>query len=330
MAKEEALRVIYQLHILLLKISPAIWRRVLVPSDQNLADFHDTLQILMGWDDTHLHRFLIHGKAYGVTRDGGLCFSDNPKQARLNNLHLRIKERFLFDFPSGPQSLENLPLFHQVYVGGARQAPPAWCNGPLAYLEQKQYFSVGHIGCRLLEIIEDEEARVGDYQEEAATMLFWLQAETFDRSAVNDRLALFAAGDKRWLETEKVKILLMKMTIQVVIEDEDHQTPPVVKEVISLERNVEDLRASTLGLKLDEAKEILAEIQTALVTAQATHFQERQCSCPECGTPYLKNGTHQLTFRTLFGTIKLASQRFYTCSCQLEKTRQHDEQADQF
>jgi hypothetical protein len=32
---------------------------------------------------------------------------------------------------------------------------------------------------------------------------FWLQAETFDRSAVNDRLALFAAGDAQWRETEK-------------------------------------------------------------------------------------------------------------------------------
>ncbi len=115
----------------------------------------------------------------------------------------------------------------------------------------------------------------------------------------------------------------MRMTIQVVIEDDDHLMPPVVKEVISLERNVEDLRPEILGLKLDEAKVILAEVQTALVTAQATHFLERQCSCPECGTPYQKNGTHQLTFRTLFGTIKLASQRFYTCSCQQAKTPQH-------
>jgi len=41
-AKEEASPAIYQFHILLLKISPAIWRRVLVPSDQSLADFHDT------------------------------------------------------------------------------------------------------------------------------------------------------------------------------------------------------------------------------------------------------------------------------------------------
>src|SRR6266849_7583804 len=113
----------------------------------------------------------------------------------------------------------------------------------------------------------------------------------------------------------------MRMTIQLVIEDDDHLMPPVVKEVISLERNVEDLRPEILGLKLDEAKVILAEVQTALVTAQATHFLERQCSCPECGTPYQKNGTHQLTFRTLFGTIKLASQRFYACSCHQAKIR---------
>jgi hypothetical protein len=30
----------------------------------------------------------------------------------------------------------------------------------------------------------------------------------------------------------------------------------------------------------------------------------------------VKNGSHQLTFRTLFGTMKLASQRFFTCACQ--------------
>lgn len=115
----------------------------------------------------------------------------------------------------------------------------------------------------------------------------------------------------------------MKITIQVVIEDGDTTPQSGAAKIISLERNVEDLRPETLGLKLDEAKEILAEVQTVLATAQATHFLERQCSCPECGTPYQKNGTHQLTFRTLFGTIKLASQRFYTCSCQQARTPQH-------
>ncbi len=213
MTEEGASRAIYQLHILLLKISPAIWRRVLVPSDQSLADLHHTLQIVMGWDDTHLHRFLIHGKTHGISREGGLWFRSDPKQIQLSDLHLRIKERFLYeyDFEAFWQHqirLEHILPFdpsktYPMCLGGARQAPPEWCNGALSYLEQKQEYSLGHIERRLLEIVEYEEERVGNYREEVATMLFWLQAETFDRSATNDRLALFAAGDARWRETEK-------------------------------------------------------------------------------------------------------------------------------
>src|SRR6266581_8577782 len=113
----------------------------------------------------------------------------------------------------------------------------------------------------------------------------------------------------------------MKMTLQVVIEDEDHHMSPIVKEVFCLERKSEDLRPETLGLSLDEAKDVLAEIQTTLVTTQATRFLEQHSCCPDCGIPYPKNGTHHLTFRTLFGTIKLVSQRFYTCSCSQAKAR---------
>lgn len=123
------------------------------------------------------------------------------------------------------------------------------------------------------------------------------------------------------MRDEESEAQLMKMTIQVIIEDDDMvPQEAAAAKVIALERNVEDLRPETLGLKLGDAKAILAEIQSALVTAQVARFQERQCSCPECGTPYQKNGTHQLTFRTLFGTIKLASQRFYACSCEQAKT----------
>src|SRR5437762_5831052 len=108
----------------------------------------------------------------------------------------------------------------------------------------------------------------------------------------------------------------MKMTIQVVIEDDDTTSQAAVQKVVSLERNVEDLRAETLGLTLDEGKEILAGIQTVLVTAQTMRFIENQRFCPDCGAAYVRNGTHRLTFRTLFGTMKLASQRFFTCPCQ--------------
>lgn len=59
---------IYQFHVLLLHISPAIWRRILIRSDSSIADLHHVLQIVMGWDDTHLHRFTLHGKEYGIAQ----------------------------------------------------------------------------------------------------------------------------------------------------------------------------------------------------------------------------------------------------------------------
>lgn len=46
------------------RISPLIWRRLLVPGDTSFAGLHDILQIGFGWDDEHLHRFVVHGVAY--------------------------------------------------------------------------------------------------------------------------------------------------------------------------------------------------------------------------------------------------------------------------
>ena len=59
---------IYQLRIWIRRISPQIWRRLLVRSDSTIAELHDALQIVFGWSDEHLHQFLIRGKPYGIGR----------------------------------------------------------------------------------------------------------------------------------------------------------------------------------------------------------------------------------------------------------------------
>ena len=59
----------------------------IIRSDSSIADLHYTLQILMNWDDCHLHQFRIHGKRYGITRPGGISFSDNPHQTLLTQFH---------------------------------------------------------------------------------------------------------------------------------------------------------------------------------------------------------------------------------------------------
>lgn len=54
----------YQLRVSLDEIEPEIWRRVVVPSDITLDRLHDVIQICMGWNDSHLHRFMIDGQEY--------------------------------------------------------------------------------------------------------------------------------------------------------------------------------------------------------------------------------------------------------------------------
>ena len=42
---------VYQLRIWIRKISPQIWRRLLVRSDSTIAELHDILQIAFGWSN---------------------------------------------------------------------------------------------------------------------------------------------------------------------------------------------------------------------------------------------------------------------------------------
>jgi Plasmid pRiA4b ORF-3-like protein len=89
---------IYRLRVVLLGISPIIWRRLLVRSDSTIADLHYTLQITFGWFNEHLHRFLIHGKQYGIAYLGGITFRDDPRRVKLSDLGLRVKEKFLYEY----------------------------------------------------------------------------------------------------------------------------------------------------------------------------------------------------------------------------------------
>lgn len=64
--------------MLLLGISPMIWRGLLVCSDSTIADLHHILQVALGWTNTHLHQFRIHGKKYGMARLGASASVTTP------------------------------------------------------------------------------------------------------------------------------------------------------------------------------------------------------------------------------------------------------------
>ena len=138
---------IYRLHVWIRRISPMIWRRLLVRSDSTITDLHYTLQIAFGWSDEHLNLFHIHGQDYGVYHDGGVSFSTNPDQIRLYDFKLRHNERFRYDydFSDGWQhevrvetrlALDDKRIY-PCCIGGQRRAPPEDCGGPLAFMTRR-------------------------------------------------------------------------------------------------------------------------------------------------------------------------------------------------
>jgi hypothetical protein len=69
---------VYRLHVWIGRISPMIWRRLLVRSDSTIADLHYTLQTAFGWSDEHLHRFHIHGQDMVFIAPAASCSAPTP------------------------------------------------------------------------------------------------------------------------------------------------------------------------------------------------------------------------------------------------------------
>src|SRR5271165_5168854 len=111
----------------------------------------------------------------------------------------------------------------------------------------------------------------------------------------------------------------MKLKLQLIIESDSGETE-LVQELTKLERH--SLRPENLGLMLSEAKELLQEVQRAMVTYQTTGYVTQQIPCPKCGKIQSRKGKHQIVLRTLFGKLRLDSPRLYHCErCSKEEYR---------
>jgi Plasmid pRiA4b ORF-3-like protein len=204
---------VYQLHIWIRQISPMIGRRLLVRSDSTLADLHAVIQIAFGWTDTHLHRFRIHGRDYGVSRIGGPTFAHDAHAVRLDSFQFRRNEWFLYEYDLRDSWRHQVRVerhlaaeprrTYPVCIGGQRAAPPEDCGGPWGFLQGRDAVP-GQLREHLERILENVEAgdRDGlrDELDAVESLRAWLTLDHFDRRTVNRRLRLYAAGDERWRE----------------------------------------------------------------------------------------------------------------------------------
>jgi pRiA4b ORF-3-like protein len=204
--------VIYQFKVVLRRVSPMIWRRLLIRSDSTIADLHYALQIAMGWTDSHLHRFRIYGKHLGVYHIGGPLFDDAADKVHLADFHFRLGERFAYEYDFGDLWQHDIRLEHilplqpekmyPVCVGGKRSAPPEDCGGAWKFIQLRQHQSPASGGNLLMELKEAVAAADTDAVEvqieQIRELLPWLHLDRLDRRAVNRRLKQYATGDETW------------------------------------------------------------------------------------------------------------------------------------
>jgi hypothetical protein len=137
---------IYQLKVNLLKITPPIWRRLLVPDNCSLDDLHIIIQCAMGWSNHYLHSFESKGQCYksgSLFGNGRHYDALNTTNVKLSDLKLKVKDSFLYiyefiDYWEHRIILEEITtpdmlIKYPLCLDGRRACPPEDCGGPLGY-----------------------------------------------------------------------------------------------------------------------------------------------------------------------------------------------------
>jgi hypothetical protein len=201
---------VYQLRVVLREVSPLIWRRLLVRSDTPVAELHAILQAVMSWSDSHLHRFRIHGKAYGIARLGGISFGDDPFEVRLCDFRLHRGEQFFYEYDFsdgwvlGVRLERSLPIdptgVYPRCTAGRRAAPPEDCGGPWAYLAELDrhqlppWEALEQVAAAARRFLDTGDRVILEEEDEFAEAIDCLEAyarlrpEYFDRKAINSQL----------------------------------------------------------------------------------------------------------------------------------------------
>lgn len=158
----------YQIKIELMSSKPAIWRRVLIPSDMLLNDFHYLIQTVMGWTNSHMYQF-VKGNVYYLEKDpefgwdNGDDIDIRKKKVKVSDLLQSEKDKIVYEYDFGDSWMHNIKLEkilpydktqkYPVCVAGKMNCPPEDCGGVWGY-------------AHLLEVIGNpEHEEYADYEE---------------------------------------------------------------------------------------------------------------------------------------------------------------------
>jgi len=178
---------IYQIQIALKRFKPKIWRRLLIPSDLLLSDFHKVIQTSMGWTNSHLHQFIKNRTFYTVKMQDDDLWDEmdnvDYKEIKISDLLKKEKDKIVYEYDFGDGWEHDIILEkilppdndtkHPICLTGKMNCPPEDCGGIWGYSD-------------MLEILKDPD------HEEYESYIEWLGEEFdptyFDKDEVNELL----------------------------------------------------------------------------------------------------------------------------------------------
>lgn len=136
-----------QLRIELDNVEPAVWRRVVVRDSLTFARLHHVIQEAMGWQDAHMHEFIVGDVHIGMASEDN--FFDMPEVVPEDTVTLaeaigkKRKFKYWYDFGDDwnhtvaveKRLLPDTSAPNAVLLAGERACPPEDCGGPWGYAD---------------------------------------------------------------------------------------------------------------------------------------------------------------------------------------------------
>jgi len=138
----------YRIKVTLRGVRPPVWRRLIIPSDLELAELHRVLQTAMGWSDRHPHRFRVEDVAE-AQRAGAEPVARDRQGVPFDELAPSQGSRVVYEYGS-PAGWHHDVVVEAVThgkcsrircIGGKRRCPPEDCGGPQGYAELRVAFA---------------------------------------------------------------------------------------------------------------------------------------------------------------------------------------------
>ena len=145
---------VYQLRITLKYISPPIWRLVQVPMEFRLDQMHTLIQLVMGWDDSHLHGFDLASSKRGRRPErqfmpaevmGELFVDEAEDESKMSigELCPRVNDKLVYTYDYGDNWIHEIKVqkilsakpgeHYPLIMKGKRACPPEDCGGLPGY-----------------------------------------------------------------------------------------------------------------------------------------------------------------------------------------------------